>query len=210
MYIRNDFYHDHIFTYLHRYIGEHIQRMWQRVSTSKFLSKAYTCQHCLSFSGPVFEIYMAAILAPENKIGTFHSFHPSVHSVSPVEDVQQQAKPSEGREEKSRAQGSRRRPGQQSNKLFVSTSWTPLLISVQSVSPVVPARRQMKPSQETRRKIKSQRVSHTPGQQSKPFVWKSRTPLPRSDIYMAQPGKKGYCEGKELNGVLIALISHSC
>ena len=80
--------------------------------------------------------------------------------------------------------------GRQSNKLFVSTSWTPLLISVQSASSVVPARRQMKPSQETRRKIKSQRVKHTPGQQSELFVWKSRTPLPRSDIYMAQPEKK--------------------
>ena len=43
-------------------------------------------------------------------------------------------------------------------------------ILVRSVSPVASARRQMKPSQETRRKIKSQRVKHTPGQQSKLFV----------------------------------------
>ena len=43
-------------------------------------------------------------------------------------------------------------------------------ICVHSVSPVAPVRRQMNPSQETRRKIKSQRVKHTPGQQSKLFV----------------------------------------
>ena len=41
---------------------------------------------------------------------------------SPVQDVQRQSKPPEGREEKSRAQGSRIRPGQQSNKPFASTS----------------------------------------------------------------------------------------
>ena len=43
---KEDFYRDHKFTYLHRYVGKHIQRMWHRVSTSKFLSKARTCQHC--------------------------------------------------------------------------------------------------------------------------------------------------------------------
>ena len=122
MYIRKDFYHDHMITYLHRYIGEHIQPMCQRISTSKFVSKAHTCQHCLSFSGSVFEIYSGEMFVSENKIGAFHLFHLSVHSVSPVEDVQRQNKPSEGREEKSRAQGSRIRPGQQSNMPFASTS----------------------------------------------------------------------------------------
>ena len=56
-----------------------------------------------SFSGSVFEIYSGKMFVSESKIGPFHLFHFSVYSVSPVEDVQRQFKPSEGREEKSRA-----------------------------------------------------------------------------------------------------------
>ena len=101
--------------------------LWAKTFSRACLSNVRSCQHYLRLPGSVFEIYLATILVPENKIGVFHLFHLfhfSAHSVSPVEDVQPQNKPSEGREEKSRARGSKIRPGQQSNKLFASTKVT--------------------------------------------------------------------------------------
>ena len=36
----------------------------------------------------IFEIHSGEMFVSENKTGKFHLFHPSVHSVPPVEDVQ--------------------------------------------------------------------------------------------------------------------------
>ena len=64
------------------------------------------------------------MFVPEIEVWEFHWCHVSIHNVSPVVHVQRQTNPSQETRRKSRAQGSRLRPGH-FVKLFVSTS--PLL-----------------------------------------------------------------------------------